>query len=155
MKTILSLFLAVFALNAAAQTADSAAVPYVFTVVNEIPLFPGCEGQEGSERIACFSENAEAFVLKLLHYPEQARKAGKEGVVYVSFIVNTLGKAEQVRLSRASATPGYGFEEEALRVVALLPGMIPAKQNNKSVDFAYTMAVPFKLENAAAGSPAK
>ncbi|MGQ3014778.1 MAG: hypothetical protein ACT6QS_13795 [Flavobacteriales bacterium] len=45
MKTILSLLLAVFGLNAAAQTADSTAVPYVFTVVNEIPLFPGCEGQ--------------------------------------------------------------------------------------------------------------
>lgn len=155
MKTILSLLLAVFGLNAAAQTADSTAVPYVFTVVNEIPLFPGCEGQEGSARITCFSEKAEAFVLKLLRYPEQARKAGKEGVVYVSFIVNKLGKIEQVRLSRASAAPGYGFEEEALRAVALLPGMIPAKQNNKAVDFAYTMSVPFKLRSATPAAPVK
>lgn len=155
MKTILSLLLAAVTLNLHAQTADTMAVPVTFVVLDEAPLFPGCEGAEDEERITCFSEKAEAFVQKLLRYPEQARKSRKEGVVFVSFTVNTEGRIENVRLNQASSAPGYGLEEEALRAVALLPAMLPARLANKPVAFTYTIAVPFKLEKAAKGSAEK
>ncbi|MBL0913779.1 MAG: energy transducer TonB [Bacteroidia bacterium] len=154
MKTILSLFLAAFALGAIAQTADSVATP-IFTVVEELPVFPGCEEAKAGDRITCLSEKAEAFVIREMHYPTRAMQEKKEGVVYISFLINNEGKTDKVRLSRASETPGYGFEEEALRVVALLPQMVPAKQGGKPVGLTYTMAVPFKLRNATPAAPMK
>jgi len=154
MKTILSLFLGILTLGAAAQVADSVAKP-VFTVVQDMPVFPGCEEAKGEERIACLSEKAEAFVVRELRYPTRAMQEKKEGVVYISFIINTEGRADQVRLSRASELPGYGFEAEALRVVALLPRMVPAQQMGKPVPMAYTMAVPFRLKTTTSSAPSK
>jgi protein TonB len=56
--------------------------------------------------------------------------------------VNTDGKIEDVKILRGI---GGGCDEEALRVVKLMPRWKPGKQNGKTVRTLFNMPVNFKL----------
>ena len=58
------------------------------------------------------------FVASHLHYPEIASGEGKGGTVYVKFVVDENGKVGKLSLLN---NLGYGLDDEALRVVALIP----------------------------------
>jgi TonB family protein len=103
----------------------------VFTVVEEMPSFPGGEAERNK------------FLAEHIVYPKQAIESGIQGSVYLSFIVHTDGKIEDVKILRGI---GGGCDEEALRVVKLMPRWNPGKQNGKMVNIFYTMPVNFKLQ---------
>jgi len=102
----------------------------VFTMVEEMPAFPGGE----AARIRFLSEN--------IIYPQQAAENGIQGTVYVSFIVNTDGKVANGKILRGI---GGGCDKEALRVIKLMPNWTPGKQDGKRVDVLYTMPIVFRL----------
>jgi len=102
----------------------------IFTVVEEIPSFPGGEAERNK------------FLAENIVYPQQAVENGIQGTVYVSFIVNSDGKIEDVKILRGI---GSGCDEEALRVLKMMPPWHPGKQNGRTVRVRYTMPVSFKL----------
>ena len=112
-----------------AETGDESKT--IFTIVEEMPSFPGGD----AARNKFLSEN--------IVYPTQASENGIQGTVYVSFIVNTDGKTENIKILRGI---GGGCDEEAMRVVKLMPRWKPGKQNGKMVSVFYTMPVYFKLQ---------
>jgi periplasmic protein TonB len=78
-----------------------------------------------------------------IEYPEQARRAGIEGRVYVQFIVNEDGRVEDPQVIRGI---GGGADEEALRAVReaeFRPGM----QRGRPVRVQYSLPVVFQLQN--------
>jgi periplasmic protein TonB len=78
-----------------------------------------------------------------IQYPEQARRAGIEGRVYVQFIVNEEGRVEDPQVIRGI---GGGADEEALRAVReaeFRPGM----QRGRPVRVQYSLPVVFQLQN--------
>ncbi len=78
-----------------------------------------------------------------IEYPEQARRAGIEGRVYVQFIVNEEGRVEDPQVIRGI---GGGADEEALRAVReaeFRPGM----QRGRPVRVQYSLPVVFQLQN--------
>ncbi len=77
-----------------------------------------------------------------LHYPAQARQAGVSGVVFVTFVVDKTGKVKDVRIAKGI---GYGCDEEAHRLVRLMPDWVPAMQNGKPVSMHYGISVRFDL----------
>jgi len=103
----------------------------IFTIVEEMPSFPGGDIERNK------------FLAKNIVYPQQASENGIQGTVYVSFIVDTDGKIEDVKILRGI---GGGCEEEALRVVKLMPRWKPGKQDGKTVRILYTMPIYFKLQ---------
>ncbi len=103
----------------------------IFTLVEEMPSFPGGE----TERNKFLAEN--------IVYPKQAAENGIQGTVYTSFIVNSDGKIEDVKILRGI---GGGCDEEALRVVKLMPRWKPGRQNGKTVRTLFNMPVNFKLQ---------
>jgi periplasmic protein TonB len=60
----------------------------------------------------------------------------------VQFGVNTDGKIIKPKVVKSL---GNGLDEEALRVVKLLPDFKPARQNNNLVAFRYTFPIRFAL----------
>jgi protein TonB len=66
-----------------------------------------------------------------------------EGTVYITFVVDTDGSLLYIRVLRGI---GGGCDEEALRVVRLMPKWVPGKQGGKAVKVQYTLAVRFTLE---------
>ena len=75
-------------------------------------------------------------------YPADAREAGLQGKVYVSFIVNSSGRVEQVKLAR-SIHPS--LDNEAIRVIESLPRFKPGRQMTKLVNVSYTVPINFVL----------
>jgi protein TonB len=83
-----------------------------------MPRFPGCEDQPTQEaRAACAEERLARFIADNLIYPDSARQAGIEGVVMVEFVVEKDGSVGRERIVKGL---GYGCEEAALRVIALM-----------------------------------
>jgi protein TonB len=65
-----------------------------------------------------------------IKYPVQARAKGIEGRVFVEFVVNLDGSLSDIKVIKGI---GDGCDEEAMRVVALSPPWIQAKQKGQIV----------------------
>ncbi len=105
----------------------------VFDVVETPPTPPG--GYEAWT----------AYLSQNLSYPEQAKKEGKEGTVYVSFVVEVDGSIQGVEILRGI---GGGLDEEALRVVRNAPDWEPGKQKDQTVNVRMRVPIKFKLPEA-------
>ncbi len=102
----------------------------VFTVVEEMPSFPGGEAERNK------------FLSGNIVYPQQAVENGIQGTVYIRFVVDVKGNITEVKVLRGI---GGGCDEEALRVVKMMPKWHPGKQNGEKVRVLYNMPVIFKL----------
>ncbi|MCC7231486.1 MAG: TonB family protein [Bacteroidia bacterium] len=103
----------------------------IFTVVEEMPSFPGGE----SKLFEYLSKN--------IKYPPVARENGIQGRVYVSFVVDKDGKIKDAVVRRGI---GGGCDEEALRVVKSMPDWKPGRQNGRNVQVQYNLPVNFTLK---------
>jgi protein TonB len=83
------------------------------------------------------------FVSDHLKYPEVASAGGKEGTVFVKFVVDETGKVGSLRVLHPA---GYGMDEEALRVVSMIPRFkSPAKIKGKAVKVYYQLPIRFRF----------
>jgi len=118
-----------------------------FMVVEDLPVFPGCEGVKGNDNLLeCFDRQLGNFLGKNVQYPPRAREMGKEGVVHVKFTIGKDGVVRDVQLALPDRKIGYGLEEESIRVVKNLPKMQPAKQRNVPTSVSYIVPIQFKLQ---------
>lgn len=86
------------------------------------------------------------FIASNLKLPESMNDGPDvHGRVIVSFTVQEDGSIDDVRVIR-SVYPD--LDEEAVRVVKLLPNFIPATVNGKPVKSKYTLPVTFRLQYA-------
>ena len=75
-------------------------------------------------------------------YPEKARRANVSGSVIVQAIVRADGTVSDLELLRCTVT-GFGFEEEALRVVEQWRYR-PATKGGRPVSVHFTMFLEWK-----------
>lgn len=90
-----------------------------------------------------FPGDLNKFIDSNLHYPDSAKARDEQGRVIVQFIVRKNGVVTDACILRSA---GKAFDEEALRVINLMPRWIPAGQAGHAVDVYYTMPVTFMLE---------
>jgi protein TonB len=100
------------------------------TTADVMPSFPG-----GEEKLAQFLKDN-------IKYPQEALDKQREGTVYVSFVVDATGKISDVRMLKRQA---FGMDQEAMRVVKMMPNWIPGMNNGKAVAVQYTLPVKFSL----------
>ena len=153
-----------FSLNGESKenASKAAATSEIFTVAEEMPHFPGGEGEMYK------------FLWTNIRYPEIAHKQGLEGLVYVVFIIEkdgtlsnlaTVGigdkeekteteaiivtalKHENESMSKDKASDAeQALRAEAMRVVNLMPKWTPGKQRGKAVRVSYVLPVKFRLQ---------
>jgi len=85
-----------------------------------------------------------AFLSKNIKYPEEARKNGIQGRVHVTFVVEKDGSITNVRIAKGI---GYGCDEEAVRVIKLMPNWIPGKQRGEPVRVQFNLPIVFTLDS--------
>ena len=102
-----------------------------FTVVEQMPEFPG-----GVQSMM-------EFIATNIRYPAMARELGISGNVFISFVVSRNGEIKNLKILRGI---GGGCDEEALRVVQLMPKWIPGKQNGKAVPVQFNLPIKFILK---------
>ena len=105
-------------------------VPEIFTLVQEMPQFPGGE----TEKIN--------FVRKNLVFPESAKKNKTYGRCYLKFAVMKDGSIKEITILRGvSNCPECN--EEAKRVISIMPNWIPGKQNGHLVNVFSVLPINF------------
>lgn len=149
------------------NTAENApsAEEEIFYVVDEMPQWPGSDDMIMSVR---------KFIAQNLKYPEKAKEQGAEGKVFVHFLVTKTGdvvipKPSQLPpeqaddgserevvvvayrpLSEEQQMPEEEivqlFKDEGVRVLELMPDLIPGKQGGKAVNVIFTLPITFKLQ---------
>jgi protein TonB len=83
-----------------------------------------------------------AYMAKNMHYPDGARQQKTTGKVYIRFVLSTTGKITDASVVRG---PGNGLNEEALRLVWLMPPWKPGYQRGQAVRVVCTMPIEFQL----------
>ncbi len=109
----------------------------VFTVVEEMPEFPG-----GRDELINYLSTS-------VNYPEEAKKKGIQGRVFLNFIVDYDGSIDSVKVLRGI---GGGCDEEAIRVIAAMPNWKPGTQRGEAVRVSYNIPIKFTLDNKLADS---
>lgn len=115
-----------------------------FALIEDVPIFPGCGELQIKERLECFQKKMTEHIVKNFNYPEQAVKQKIEGRVSLLFIISTDGKIEDI-ITKAP-TGCELLEEEAKRIISLLPKMEPGKFRGKPVNVKYAQPITFKLK---------
>ncbi|MDP5229309.1 MAG: TonB family protein, partial [Cellulophaga sp.] len=110
-----------------------------FSVVDEVPIFPGCEN--ASDKKACFQEKMNEHIGTNFTYPKEAQEKGIQGKVYVVFTIDTDGTIRKIK----KRGPYPILEKEALRIISLLPKMTPGKQKGEVVAVPFSLPINFKL----------
>jgi periplasmic protein TonB len=113
-----------------------------FAIIEDVPLFPGCENVKKSERRKCFQEKIQRHIAKNFRYPEIAQEMGIQGRVYVQFIISKDGSITGIR----TRGPDKNLEKEAQRIIERLPVMIPGKQRGRPVRVPFSIPINFRLE---------
>jgi len=116
-----------------------------FQVVEQIPLFENCKNVEQKEQINCFQEEMKKHIEKNLKYPKDAKKNKVESKVTVLFEIDKNGKVTNIKVRGKQTEFKSLFEEEAKRIISLLPNFIPATQRGKIVKVSYAIPINFKL----------
>jgi protein TonB len=83
-----------------------------------------------------------AYMAKNMNYPEAARLKNVTGKVYIRFILSATGRVTDASVVRG---PGSGLNEEAVRLVWLMPPWQPGYQHGQAVRVVCTMPIEFQL----------
>jgi len=83
------------------------------------------------------------FISQNIHYPDNARKNGIQGKVVVRFVIDENGNVKNPKCMR-SVSPD--LDNEALRVVAMLPQWKPGEQDGKKVPVYFYLPIVFSLQ---------
>jgi TonB family protein len=103
----------------------------VYQKVEVMPEYPG--GQD-----AMFK-----FILQNLKYPKDAIDKNVQGQVIISFVIHEDGSIGSAKVVKGI---GSGCDEEALRVVKLMPKWSPGKEGGKAVAVGFMLPLSFKLD---------
>ena len=116
-----------------------------FAVIEDVPIFPGCEGEKGKGAKAmrdCFQSQMQKHISKNFRYPEIAQEMGVQGRVNVMFVIQKDGSIGGVRMRG----PDKNLEAEAARIISKLPKMTPGKQRGRAVRVPFSIPITFKLQ---------
>ncbi|WP_420576544.1 energy transducer TonB [Ekhidna sp.] len=102
-----------------------------FERVEDMPEFPG-----GDAALL-------TFIAENIKYPKAAQRIGVEGRVTLSFVIDEQGAITNIEVLKGI---GAGCDEEAVRVLKLLPNYSPGKQRGVPVKVRMRIPVNFTLQ---------
>lgn len=105
----------------------------VFTVVEEMPGFPGGMGE------------LMKYIQKNIQYPQVEKEADVSGTCYVKFVVEPNGAISNVEIAKG-VKGGPGLDKEAMRVVKSMPNWSIGKQNGRPVRVLMNLPIKFQLK---------
>lgn len=133
-KTIVLILLTILSLNLHAQKME----PVRFA--DKLPEYPDGETE------------MQKFITNNLIYPKEAKEKGIEEATYISVIIEEDGSFSEVKLSFLRLAFGkkdeFGFVDEAIRIVNMMPKWTPAQIDGKNVRIHWIIPVMFLLDSA-------
>ena len=102
----------------------------VYTIVDQRPEFPG-----GMEELL-------KFIQSNVQYPAEEKQQKVEGLVIVTVIITKDGEIKDPKVLQGS---NQNLNNEAIRIVSIMPKWVPGKLNGKEVNVQTTIPVRFRL----------
>jgi len=115
-----------------------------FAVIENVPIFPGCDKGNNAAKKKCMSQEITKFVQRKFN-TGLAGDLGLSGRQRISVIFK-IDKSGSVVGVRARA-PHPRLEKEATRVINLLPDMKPGKQRGEAVIVSYSLPIIFQVQD--------
>lgn len=117
-----------------------------FAVVENVPVFPGCESlKTNAELKNCMSDNISSFVISNFDLEIANKLDMPDGKVRINmqFKINKDGYVTDI-MARA---PHTELEQEAIRVINSLPKFEPGKHRGERVNVMYSLPIVFQVES--------
>ena len=113
-----------------------------FSLIDQVPTFPGCEGMTNEDKRDCMSRNISMHVNKNFNtkLANELNLTSRQRI-NVIFKIDKEGNIVDVR----SRAPHPDLEAEAIRVIKTIPKMIPGKQKGKAVNVPYSLPIIFQV----------
>ncbi|PHS10803.1 MAG: blaR1 peptidase M56 family protein [Kordia sp.] len=115
-----------------------------FTVIDKVPIYPGCDENATSEELKkCFSIGIATHINKNFNtdIAKTLNLVGKQKI-FIGFKVDEYGQLKQVK----ARAPYKALAIEAERVINTLPVLKPGMHNGKAVTVAYSIPVIFDIQ---------
>lgn len=106
--------------------------PDIFTVVEEMPEFPG-----GAMEMM-------KFIQRNIIYPNKAKEAGLMGKCFLKYVVDSSGNVRDVQVLKGVPNCKE-CDDEAVKVVKSMPKWKPGRQNGKPVSVFFNLPISFSL----------
>jgi protein TonB len=115
-----------------------------FSVIENVPEYPGCEKGSNADKRKCMSAKIAKFVQRKFN-TDLAGDLGLSGRQRISVIfkIDKRGNVTGVR----SRAPHPRLEKEAARVINMLPKMKPGRQRGKAVVVPYSLPITFQVQD--------
>ncbi|OFY06174.1 MAG: hypothetical protein A2W93_10485 [Bacteroidetes bacterium GWF2_43_63] len=104
----------------------------IYTITETQPEFPG-----GVDALMTFLKNN-------IKYPLAARNNEIQGTVYITYIIEPDGELSNIKVLKGI---GGGCDEEAIRVISLMPAWKPGTQRGKPVRAYFNLPIQFILND--------
>ena len=122
---------------------EPAPVPIAF--IEEAPIFPGCEGAKNNdERRKCMSSKVSRLISRKFD-TDIGERLGLSGVHNIDVFFTVDAKGEVVNIK--ARAPHDKLENEAKRVLSLLPDLIPGRQGEKNIGVIYSQRIKFQIQD--------
>ena len=119
-------------------------IDVALNVVEQVPIFPGCENETTNEaQKQCMIDAISSFINRTFN-TDVALNLGLTGRQRINSIFKIDREGNVVFIQSRAAHPR--LSEEADRVIALLPKMIPGMQRGKTVNVPYALPITFKIQ---------
>ncbi len=124
------------------ENKEEEVIDVILGVVEEVPIFPGCEKEAKEDRLACFNKRMRRHIVRNFRYPKAAQEMGAEGKVNVFFKIDVDGRIANFQMRGTSPA----FEKEAQRIIRKLPRMKPGRHNGKPARVGFSIPINFQLD---------
>lgn len=114
-------------------------VSFAQSKVNSFPVFPGCEEEEIADLPKCFQEKLKQHIRENYNYPAQASREKLKGKALVEYVIEADGAVTVTKVEGEYAI----LNDEAKRIIELLPKMQPAYHNSKPVRMLLSIPISF------------
>lgn len=126
-------------------TVEEVDVDVPFAVLEDVPLFPGCEKVPKAQQRECFMEQMNKHIKKHFDYPARAKEDGVQGRITVMFVIDKTGSVTNLKIRGLNKKGSELLENEAERIIKKLPKFTPGKQRGKAVPVSYAQPILFKI----------
>ncbi|WNH14334.1 energy transducer TonB [Thalassobellus suaedae] len=119
-------------------------IPVAF--IQNVPIYPGCENKKtNSDKRKCMSQKITKLIQRKFDGNDIASDYGLSGKqkIDIQFTIDKTGHVTNV----ITRSPHPKLDDEAERIINMIPEMTPGRQNNQNVGVLYSLPIVFQVQN--------
>jgi len=115
-----------------------------FIVIEDAPVFKGCEGLSQEENKKCFISSIQKFVSKRFDVDLAQNLSLRSGTykIFAQFVISKTGNISEIKIK----APHPKLEKEAFRIIEKLPQFTPGMQRKVPVNVKFTLPITFRVQ---------